>query len=94
MLCIGAALHSIMIYQSNGDILTELVRNLVPHLVPQCERLPPFIALLICYINESATFVWNFLDIFMMIVSFGLSTHFKVLNDELERAAIEIKVNL
>lgn len=48
--------------------------------------------LLILYINESSTFVWNFLDIFIMIVGVGLSTHFKVLNDELELAIDRIEV--
>lgn len=92
LLCIGATVHSILIYHSDKDILTELIRSLVPHLVPQCDALPTFMALLICFINESATFVWNFLDIFLMIVGVGLSTHFKVLNNKLEHAANEMEV--
>lgn len=92
LLCIGATVHSILIYHSDKDILTELIRSLVPHLVPQGEPLPTFVALLICCINESATFVWNFLDIFLMIVGVGLSTHFKVFNNELEHAAVEMEV--
>lgn len=94
LLCIGATVHSTVIYHSDKDIFTELIRSLVPHLVPQNEPLPIFLAAVICYINESATFVWNFLDIFIMVVGFGLSTHFKLLNDELEKAAVEMEVNL
>lgn len=91
-LCVGATVHSILIYHSDKDILTELIRSLVPHLVPRSERLPTYLALLICCINESATFVWNFLDIFLMIVGIGLSTHFKVLNNKLEHTAMEMEV--
>lgn len=91
-LCIGATLHSIIMFQSDRDVLTELIRNLVPHLVPQCKPLPIPVALLICYINESATFVWNFHDIFIMLIGYGLSTHFKLFNNELERAVVEVKV--
>lgn len=50
-----------------------------------------WIALLICFINENATFIWNYLDIFIMFNGIGLSTHFKMLNIELEQAAIEVK---
>lgn len=94
LLCIGVTIYSIIIYQSDKHILTELIRSLVPHLVPRNEPLPTFLALLICFINESATFVWNFLDIFLMFVGIGLSTHFKLFNNEMERAANEIEVKL
>ena len=91
LLCIGATIHSIIKFNSEKDVLTELVISLVPHLVPRTvTELPTSVALLISYINESATFVWNFLDIFIMIIGIGLSTHFKLLNIELEQAAIEV----
>lgn len=80
---------SIVDFESDKNILTELIRNLVP----RSETLPTFIALLICIVHEHATFVWNFLDIFLMMVGIGLSMHFKVLNNELERTTNEIKVN-
>lgn len=94
LLCIAATVHSIAIYHSDKDVLTELVRSLVPHLVPQSEPLPIFVALLICYINESATFVWNFLDIFIMIVGIGLATHFQLFNYQLKHAVIEVEAKL
>lgn len=50
-----------------------------------------WIALLMCFINENATFIWNYTDVFIMIMSIGLSTHFKLLNIELEQATIEVK---
>lgn len=71
--------------------VTEFLWSLVPNLVPQSDALPMWIALLMCFINENATFIWNYLDIFIMIIGLGLSTHFKLLNIELEQAAIEVK---
>lgn len=93
LLSIGAVSKTIIIYHSDKDFVTELISNLVPHLVPENELLPSS-ALLICVIVESATFVWNFLDIFIMIISVGLSTHFELFNHELEEATLEMEVNL
>lgn len=58
------------------------------------QRNPPpnSIAIVFCYVSENATFVWNFIDIFIMVIGIGLTMHFKVLNDELERAKLEIEV--
>lgn len=33
-------------------------------------------------------FIWNFLHVFIMVISVGLSTHFKLINDELEQAIL------
>lgn len=33
-------------------------------------------------------FMWNFLHVFIMVLSVGLSTHFKLINDELEKAIL------
>lgn len=92
-LFIGATIHSNMINNRDKDILGEFVKVSVPHIIQQNEPLPTFIALLICYINESATFVWNFIDIFIMFFGVGLSSNFKVLNNELEQAIVRIEVN-
>lgn len=44
------------------------------------------------YLNIIATFIWNYMDLFVMIVSLGISTRFKQINDDLER--IKGKVNV
>lgn len=83
------------IMSENGDkhVFTEFIKVSVPHIASRTEPLPTFIALLICYINENTTFVWNFLDIFLMIVGFGLSTHFLLFNNEMEWATVQIEVD-
>lgn len=61
---------------------------------PHKNPFPSCIAIVFTYISENATFVWNFIDIFIMAFSIGLTTHFKVLNCELGKAnfAINVKV--
>lgn len=49
-------------------------------------------AILIYYLSVKAAFVWNFIDIFIMIIGIGLTIHFKVLNHELELAKHEVEV--
>ncbi|XP_055326860.1 gustatory receptor for sugar taste 64f-like [Sitodiplosis mosellana] len=43
-------------------------------------------SLLLIWMN---LFVWNFLDMFIMVISIGLSTHFKLFNCELKQATAE-----
>lgn len=42
-------------------------------------------ALLGKFLNISATFVWNYMDLFVMMISLGFSSRFKQINDDLER---------
>lgn len=91
-LFISATIQSNIIKNHDQDILREFIKISVPHIIPQRDSLPTFAVLLICYINESATFVWSFVDIFIMIVGVGLSSHFKVLNYEMEQAIARIEV--
>lgn len=90
LLCVAAACHYIFVYNDEASTVIGFVKVLIPSLVPQSHSLPFGIGILMCFMNESATFVWNFLDIFLMIIAVGLSTHFKVLNIKLEQAAIEV----
>lgn len=90
-LCIGAAIHSIFTQHHEKYMVTGFIRVLLPSLVPQSDSLPMWIALLMCFINENATFIWNYCDVFIMIFGVGLSTHFKLLNIKLEQTAIEVK---
>lgn len=45
----------------------------------------PLFALLGKIVNISSTFCWNFMDLHVMMVSLGLSTRFKQINQELRR---------
>lgn len=37
------------------------------------------------FTNIAATFCWNFMDLFVMMVSIGLSSRFKQINEDLQR---------
>lgn len=42
------------------------------------------------FINVVATFAWNFMDLFVMILSIGLSSRFKQINEEMQRVKGEV----
>lgn len=67
---------------------------MVPHLVPSENPPPNYIAIIFCYLSENATFVWNFVDVFIMIIGIGLTTHFKAFNNELKQTKLEVEVQL
>lgn len=46
------------------------------------------------FLSVSATFAWNYLDVFTMMMSMGLSTLFKQLNNELEQTKIEVEIGI
>lgn len=42
-----------------------------------------WLAWLAKFLNILSTFIWNYMDVFVMIVSIGLSSKFRQLNDNL-----------
>lgn len=41
-------------------------------------------------VNISATFAWNYMDLFVMVISLGFSSRFKQINDDLHRIKGEV----
>lgn len=91
-LFIGITIKSNIMFHSDKDTLMELIRRMVPHLISSTNPPPKYIAITFCYISESVVFVWNFLDIFIMTIGIGLTTHFKALNKELEQTKFDVEV--
>lgn len=72
----------------------ETIIGLVESNVPYIDHIPIWAAFFINFINISATFVWNFMDIFIIVISIGLSTNFELINKELESANIDVSPEL
>lgn len=75
----------------NANLYREIVKDFVPCFTSNNDCIPLLMAIFTAFVCEYATFVWNFLDIFIMMISFGLSTHFKILNYELKLATDEVQ---
>lgn len=43
------------------------------------------------FVNVVATFCWNYMDLFIMMISVGLSTRFKQINEDLQRNKGKVK---
>lgn len=85
-------IHFVITCRSAENPFTELVKSNVPYLFANADHIPVWVAIFINLINVYATVVWNYLDIFIMIISVGLSTHFKLLNAELEQTTVEVRI--
>lgn len=82
---VGSTFHFISTCFDDKDPVAEVIKRKVPYIFPIDDQIPVY-ALSIDFISITATFIWNFLDVFIMVVSLGLSTHFKLLNIELREA--------
>lgn len=84
MLSVAAILHFSIVCRKNNDPLNDLLETQSPYLFSSGSQIFD----LICgqFINLTATFVWNFLDVFVIIISNGLSTMFELFNEDLKRA--------
>lgn len=54
------------------------------------EPLHPAVALFAKYMNINTTFVWIYLDLFLTIISMGLTVQFQLFNAALKRAKSEV----
>lgn len=65
--------------QNNEEPVNQnaTIQNVIPIWMVQCINLSIIIIRL---------FIWNFLHVLIMVISAGLSTHFKLINDKLEHA--------
>lgn len=86
----GSAIHFVLTCLKGKEPIIELVKHNVPYLIERFDHVSVLMAICINFINIISTFVWNFLDIFIMSISIGLATHFELLNNELKKATFEV----
>lgn len=79
-LYVGSLFH---IITSERDPLTAVVKFSVPYMFTSAEFVPIWGAFLVEIISITTTFVWNYSDAFILLISIGLTTQFQSFNDEL-----------
>lgn len=72
--------------------MSILLEAMVPFIEKITAHIPVWATVPFFLINIYATFVWNYIDIFIMMISMGLSELFKQLNSELEQAKDEVEI--
>lgn len=92
---VGAMFHFITTVGGEQDPLTFIVENSVPYTFSssQTQPVPIWVAIPINFISITSTFVWNYLDALILVISIGLSTLFQLFNDEL-RETQEVHVHV
>lgn len=81
--------HFYMTTQPDDDPITEIVRHDVRSLIISITVFPIWVSYCInCYVGYFSLFSWTFVDILLMIISISLTTHFKLINNELKQAIL------
>lgn len=75
--------HLITTMHSEQDPLSGVIKSAVPYVFTTTQFVPIWAAIPIDFISIATAFVWNFLDVFILVISVGLSTQFQLFNDEL-----------
>lgn len=73
------------------DLLEELFRVQLSHLFIIFPY-SPLIGIVGKMVNVISTFCWNYMDLFVMMISAGLSTRFKQINEDLQRIKGEVNM--
>lgn len=90
LISIGTSFDIVLSTQKGKDPIEELVKNhyrvRASNLIITVDLVPAWLAYSInCFIFTFGLFISHFLNIFIMVISVGLSTHFKLINHELEQ---------
>lgn len=93
-LCVVSHVHYILTCQRGKDPILEHINRYIPFLYTNADRIPIPEAILVKSISIIVTFVWNYLDVFIMTIGIALSFQFKLYNDDLERAKGGVSVRL
>lgn len=83
-------MHYVLTCEKSKNPLLEHVNYDVPHLFTGAEEISIVQAIFAKSISISVTFVWSYLDIFIMTIGIALTSQFKLFNDELNRAKGEV----
>lgn len=81
-------MYSYLYYSKNcleqNDPLNELLKITLPELFSLVEY-STWLAIIGKFLNVASTFAWNYMDLFVMLISLGLSSRFKQINVDLQR---------
>lgn len=80
--------------QDNKNIFEQLIKNSrkvrKSNFIISVDTMPPWMSYCInCTVSLISTFAWNYLNVLIIVISVGLSTHLKLINDELEQAVLQ-----
>lgn len=75
---------------NSDDLFKELFQVQLGHLF-MILPYSPWIAVVAKVVNIIATFCWNYMDLFVMMIGVGLSTRFRQINEDLQRTKGKVK---
>lgn len=73
------------------DLVKELFEVQISHIL-MVFPYSLWIAIVGKFVNVIATFCWNYMDLFIMMISVGLSARFKQINEDLQRIKGKVKM--
>lgn len=89
ILTIMTSLHYVMTCQKDENVLDAFFRSHLFELF-QFTSFAMWKSMFGKFANIIATFAWNYMNLFIVMVSIGISSRFKQLNDEMNRVKGEV----
>lgn len=86
----GTMFHFVTTVHGEQDPISFIIENSVPYTFNSSKFVPIWATIPINFISITTTFVWNYLDAFILVISIGLSTLFQLFNDELMETQGEV----
>lgn len=86
----ASQVHYVLTCEKSKNPLLEHVNFDVPHLFTDAEGISIAQVIFAKSISISVTFVWSYLDIFIMTIGIALTSQFELFNDELNQAKGEV----
>lgn len=75
--------HFMSITKADKDPLSEVLKRAVPYLFAKSQYIPMWAVIPIYCLRITASFIWIYVDVFIQVISIGLSTQFQLFNGEL-----------
>lgn len=91
ILSMASSINSTILTQPDKDPVRELFKGPLPFLFT-ITKFTIWKAAISKWLNIILTFAWSYMDLFIMIISVGLSSQFRQLNENLLRAKKEVKL--
>lgn len=83
-------LHFVKFCEPEKDPLVENIEINVPHLYFDTENISMHEAFFAYFIAATGSFIWNYWDVFLILIGMALTSQFKLFNDDLKRVKGEV----
>ena len=87
-------MHYVKFCEPEKDPLAENIKTYVPYLYNNTENISIPEIIFAYFIAGTGGYVWNYIDVFIMMIGIALTSQFKLFNDDLRQVKGMVKFEL